>query len=140
MPHRCQNQQRQKEKVAVKRLYICLAVIAAITGICIFSMHRISEIKDRVEDYSNAVFTAMEEENYEKTLASVEGTDRLLDGAEHGFGALCSTCSGSDISKEFPDWNLWPATRFILIWPPNSAPFYGRWSRFGIRSRSISGM
>jgi hypothetical protein len=64
----------------VKRLYICLAVIAAITGICIFSMHRISEIKDRVEDYSNAVFTAMEEENYEKTLASVgELTDYWME-------------------------------------------------------------
>ncbi len=64
----------------MKRLYICLAVIAAITGICIFSMHRISEIKDRVEDYSNAVFTAMEEENYEKTLASVgELTDYWME-------------------------------------------------------------
>jgi hypothetical protein len=64
----------------VKRLYICLAVIAAITGVCIFSMHRISEIKDRVEDYSNAVFTAMEEENYEKTLASVgELTDYWME-------------------------------------------------------------
>ncbi|MGI6402985.1 MAG: DUF4363 family protein [Oscillospiraceae bacterium] len=64
----------------MKRLYICLAVIAAITGVCIFSMHRISEIKDRVEDYSNAVFTAMEEENYEKTLASVgELTDYWME-------------------------------------------------------------
>ena len=55
----------------MKRFYICLAVIAGIVGVCIFSMHRVSEMKDRVDTYAQAVFTAVGEEDYEKTLACV---------------------------------------------------------------------
>jgi len=55
----------------VKRLYICLAVIAIIVGVCVFSMHKVAEMRERVEAYANAVFTAVEEKNQEKVLASV---------------------------------------------------------------------
>ncbi|HHY52313.1 MAG TPA: DUF4363 family protein [Clostridiales bacterium] len=55
----------------MKRFYICLAVIAIIVGVCIFSMHKVAEMRERVEAYANAVFTAVEEEDQEKILASV---------------------------------------------------------------------
>lgn len=55
----------------MKRFYICLAVMAGIVAVCIYSMHRVTQMKERIEVYASAVFAAVEKEDPEETLARV---------------------------------------------------------------------
>lgn len=109
----------------MKRFIVVLVVVAGIVTICAYSLHRVSDMKDNMDTYTNAIFASVEVQNPAATREGVQQLTEYWDREEYILIRFVRHAQVDEITKSVSkldslalheSWNELHAELNVIVW------------------------